>query len=244
MPHVDLPSGIRIRYDERGPRTARPLVLAHGFTVSLEMWFPQMHVLSQDYRLITWDARGHGGSSAPYEVETYTMPALAQDLRGLLGALDAVDGAVVGGTSFGGMIATQYAMDHPADVHALILSDTTTRGPDAPDTPDAPDAERGTPEWAGDPGLEGGLHAMRTRPDLTEALTRLEVPALVIVGTEDGMILPGLHRLDGLPTRRLVRLAGCGHGTSSQRPREWGEEVLRFLADVDAGAPLGEDEVR
>ena len=110
MPHVELPTGIRIRYDERGPRDARPLVLAHGFSVGLEMWFPQMHVLSQDYRLITWDARGHGGSSAPDDVETYTMPALAEDLRGLLQELDAVDGAIIGGMSFGGQIAMQYAV--------------------------------------------------------------------------------------------------------------------------------------
>lgn len=236
MPHVDLPTGIRIRYDERGSKDARPLVLAHGFTVSLEMWFPQMHLLSQDYRLITWDARGHGGSSAPYEVSSYTMPALAQDLRGLLEALDAVDGAVVGGMSFGGMIATQYGVDHSADVHALILSDTTTRG-DA-----VPPQSTEMPEWAGDPGLEGGRFAMQTRPDLTEALAALDVPTLVIVGTHDGMILPGLHRLDALPRRRLVRLQGCAHGTSSQRPRDWATQVLRFLADVDAAHPLGEDE--
>ena len=204
MPHVELPTGIRIRYDERGPREARPLVLAHGFSVSLEMWFPQMHLLSQDYRLITWDARGHGGSSAPDDIESYTMPALAEDLRGLLEELDAVDGAVIGGMSFGGQIAQQYAVDHPSDVHALILSDTTTRG-------------------------SSGTDPIR--------------PTLVIVGMQDGMILPGLHRLDGLPRRRIVRLDGCVHGTSSQRPRDWATEVLRFLADVDAGHPLGEDEV-
>lgn len=238
MPHVELPSGIRIRYDERGPRDARPLVLAHGFTVSLEMWFPQMHVLSQDYRLITWDARGHGGSSAPYEVQSYTMPALAEDLRGLLEALDAVDGAIIGGMSFGGMIAMQYGVDYTRDVHALILSDTTTRGSAIP--PQSTEM----PEWAGDPGLEGCRFAMQTRPDLTEALKDVDVPALVIVGMYDGMILPGLQRLDGLPRRRVVRLDGCGHGTSSQRPRDWAAEVLRFLQDVDAGAPLGEDEVR
>lgn len=238
MPHVDLDSGIRIRYDERGPRDARPLVLAHGFTVSLEMWMPQMHVLSQDYRLITWDARGHGGSSAPYEVTSYTMPALAEDLRGLLRALDAVDGAIIGGMSFGGMIATQYGVDYASDVHALILSDTTTRGSAIP--PQSTEM----PEWAGDPGLEGCRYAMQTRPDLTEALRTLDVPALVIVGTYDGMILPGLKRMEGLPRRRIVRLDGCGHGTSSQRPRDWGEEVLRFLRNVDDGAALGEDEVR
>lgn len=239
MPHVELPSGIRIRYDERGPRDARPLVLAHGFSVSLEMWFPQMHVLSQDYRLITWDARGHGGSSAPEEIESYTMPDLAEDLRGLLEALDAVDGAVIGGMSFGGQIAMQYAVDHPSDVHALILSDTTTRGNSGTD----PIRSQEYPEWAGDPGMEGCRRAMRTRPDLTETIKDLDVPTLVIVGMQDGMIMPGFHRLDGLPRRRIVRFDGCVHGTSSQRPKDWADEVLRFLADVDAGHELGEDEV-
>jgi len=239
MPHVELPTGIRIRYDERGPREGRPLVLAHGFSVSLEMWFPQMHLLSQDYRLITWDARGHGGSSAPDDIESYTMPALAEDLRGLLEALDAVEGAVIGGMSFGGQIAQQYAVDHAADVHALVLSDTTTRGNSGTD----PIRSQEYPEWAGDPGMEGCRRAMRTRPDLTDALKDLDVPTLVIVGMQDGMILPGLHRLEGLPRRRVVRLDGCVHGTSSQRPKDWAVEVLRFLADVDAGHALGEDTV-
>lgn len=239
MPHVELPSGIRIRYDERGPRDGRPLVLAHGFSVSLEMWFPQMHMLSQQYRLITWDARGHGGSSAPEDVESYTMEGLAADLRGLLEALDAVDGAAIGGMSFGGQIALQYAVDHPQDVYALILSDTTTRGSAGTD----PIRSQEYPEWAGDPGMEGCRRAMRTRPDLTNAIKDLEVPTLVIVGMQDGMILPGLHRLDGLPHRRLVRFDGCVHGTSSQRPAAWGVEVLRFLGAVGEGQPLGEDEV-
>ncbi|MDA0271120.1 MAG: alpha/beta fold hydrolase [Chloroflexi bacterium] len=239
MPHVELPTGIRIRYDERGPSDARPLVLAHGFTAGLEMWFPQMHVLSQDYRLITWDARGHGGSSAPGIVEEYTMPALAEDLRGLLEALDAVDGAIIGGMSFGGQIALQYTVDHPSDVHALILSDSTTRGPQPPEEPRTGEVW----DWAGDPGLEGGRHAMRTRPDLSEAIKDLDVATLVIVGTLDDMILPALHRLDGLPRSRVVRLDGCYHGTSGQRPHDWNDQVLRFLRDVEAGAPLGEDEI-
>ena len=237
MPHVELPSGIRIRYDERGPRDGRSLVLAHGFGVGLEMWFPQMHVLSQQYRLICWDARGHGGSSAPAEVESYTMPALAADLRGLLEALDAVDGAVVGGMSFGGQIVTQYAADHPDDTYAMIVSDSTTRGADSPPRP-----SRSFEEWAGDPGMEGCMRAMRERPDLTRSLTTLDVPALLIVGMQDDLILPEFHGIsNALPRRRVVYLDGCGHGTSGQRPREWNQAVLDFLRDVDAGAALGED---
>lgn len=237
MPHVELPSGIRIRYDERGPRGGRPLVLAHGFGVGLEMWSPQLHTLSQGYRLICWDARGHGGSSAPDDLGSYTMPALAFDLRGLLEALDAVDGAVVGGMSFGGQIVTQYAVDYPDDTYALIVSDSTTRGFDRPPPP-----SRSFEEWAGDPGMEGCMHAMRERPDLTPALVTLRVPSLLIVGELDEMILPGFQRIvDALPRRRVVRLADCVHGTSGQRPREWNQAVLDFLRDVEHGAPLGED---
>jgi pimeloyl-ACP methyl ester carboxylesterase len=239
MPHVDLPTGIRIRYDERGDSAARPLVLAHGFGVSLEMWMPQMHALSQDYRLITWDARGHGGSSAPEEIESYSMPALAADLRGLLDAIDAVDGAVIGGMSFGGQIALQYAVDHLEDVHALILSDSTTRGADA-----AGPARRGS-AYEGDPGLTGAMHAMRTRPDLTPELPGLDLPALVICGTHDDLLGGSIQRvIDGLPRRRVVWFDGCGHGTSGQRPGAWNDAVLEFLRDVETGAPLGEDTTR
>ena len=238
MPHIATPAGIRIRYDERGPADSRPLVLAHGFGVSLEMWFPQFEALSREYRLITWDARGHGGSSAPDDPETYTMPALAADLRGLLEALDAVEGAVIGGMSFGGMIALQYAVDYPDELHALVLSDTSTRGPET-----VPGPSRSASAYAGDPGLTGCMHAMRSRPDLTPNLPSLAIPTLVIVGDDDLMMLDGLPRLiGGLGRRRVVRLMDCGHGTSGQRPGDWNHGVLGFLAAVDAGAPLGEDE--
>lgn len=241
MPHIETPEGIRIRYDERGPDHGRPLVLAHGFGVSLEMWIPQMAALSQEYRLITWDARGHGGSSAPDDLNSYTMPALARDLRGLLEALDAAEGAIIGGMSFGGQIAQQYAVDYPDDVYALILSDTTTRGPDAPQ----PSRSGMLADFGGDPGLEGCMHAMRTRDDLTPRLAALDVPALVIVGEHDEMILPNVDRLlDALPNRRVVRLAGCYHGTSGQRPAAWNQAVLDFLEDLLEDEPLGQDLVR
>ena len=223
--------GAGLHVEQRGE--GRAIVLAHGFGVSLEMWMPQLAALAGEHRLITWDARGHGGSSAPDDLEAYTMPALAADLRALLEALDAVDGAVIGGMSFGGQIALQYTVDHADDVHALILSDSTTRGPATSEAPAIPQS--------GDPGTDGGMHAMRTRPDLTPHLPGLEVPTLVIVGEHDEMILPALDRLDGLPRRRTVRLAGCFHGTSGQRPAAWNEAVLEFLEDVDEESPLGED---
>jgi pimeloyl-ACP methyl ester carboxylesterase len=237
VPSIETPEGIRIRYDERG--TGRPLALAHGVTASLEMWLPQMESLSERYRLITWDARGHGGSSAPDEVESYAMPALARDLRHLLEALGAVEGAVIGGMSFGGQIALQYAVDYPEDTFGLVLSDTTTRGNEAPRDHLAAAAAWG---GEGDPGLEGAFYAMGHRPDLTPALPGLTMPALVLYGEHDEGIGRGVHRLaDGLRQRRVVTLEGCFHGTSGQRPSAWNAAVLEFLADLEAGA-VGNEE--
>lgn len=238
MPHIETPEGIRIRYHELG--NGRPLVLAHGFGVSLEMWVPQMEALSERYRLITWDARGHGGSSAPGHPEAYSMEILAQDLRHLLEQLDAVDGAVIGGMSFGGQIALQYAADHTADTYALLLSDSTTRGSEP-----ARDHRAAAAAWgvSGDPGLEGCLQAMANRSDLTSILPSLAMPALVLYGQRDEMIERGVQRvIDGLSKRRVTVLADCFHGTSGQRPRTWNDAVLRFLNDVESGAELGENE--
>jgi pimeloyl-ACP methyl ester carboxylesterase len=167
------------------------------------------------------------------------MPALAGDLRGLLEALDAVDGAIVGGMSFGGQIAMQYAVDHAIDVHALVLSDCTTRGDEPPREPRMAAAAWGA---EGDPGLEGGMRAMVSRPDLTPRLSELTMPALVMFGELDEGILRGVSRLiDGVPRRRVVQLLGCMHGTSGQRPDAWNQTVLGFLAALEAGAELGED---
>jgi len=236
MPFIETPEDIRIRYEERGQ--GRPIVLAHGFGVALEMWMPQVLALSKEHRLIIWDARGHGGSSAPEDPESYSMAALAQDLRGLLEAIDAVEGAVIGGMSFGGQIALQYAIDHPSDVHALVLSDSVTRGDDAPGDPKLQARAWGI---EGDPGLEGAMRAMGTRPDLTPRLGELTMPTLLLVGELDERIVAGLPRMAaGLPKRRVVYLAGCVHGTSGQRPAAWNQAVLDFLADVEAGAELGE----
>jgi pimeloyl-ACP methyl ester carboxylesterase len=166
------------------------------------------------------------------------MPALAGDLRALLEALGAAEDAVIGGMSFGGQIALQYTADHPEDVHALILSDSTTRG-------DAPPVVREVPYMLrGDHGLEGAFVAMDTRPDLTPQLASLRMPALVIYGDQDANISEGVPRLaDGLPRRRIVCLRGCSHGTSAQRPDGWAQAVLRFLDDIEAGREISGEEI-
>ncbi|MEZ4553496.1 MAG: alpha/beta hydrolase [Dehalococcoidia bacterium] len=235
MPFIDTPDGVSIRYQEYG--SGRPLVLAHGFSASLDMWWPQIEALSRSHRLIVWDARGHGASSAPRDRSAYSMPGMAADLRCLLERIDAVEDAVIGGMSFGGHIALQYAVDYPQDVRALVLSDSTTRG-DAPLRGEVPVM------FQEDYGLEGAFLAMDARPDLTPQLCTLSMPALVMYGELDQMIASGIDRLaSGLSNRRVVLIRHCSHGTSAQRPTDWADAVLRFLEEVDAGLDIRGEEM-
>ncbi len=238
MPEALRPGGVRIHYEVAGPPAGggTPLVLAHGFSASLDMWAWQQPYLAAGRRLILWDARGHGESSAPADPSQYAMAELAADLRAVLEAAGVADGCVIGGMSFGGQIALQYAVDYPESTRALVLSDTTTRGSRAP-----ADVEmtRIPAQFARSPGLTGAYVGMQARDDLTAHLPALAMPALVIYGDWDELIADGVHRLaDGLPQRRIVRMSGCVHGTSAQRPKDWTDTVLEFLADVDGGTPV------
>ncbi len=227
MPNVPRPGGVSIHYEADGAGPA--VALAHGFGVSLEMWDPQRAALAASHRLVLWDARGHGYSGAPREPEAYSMPLFAQDLRAVLEAEGVEGGAVIGGMSFGGQIALQYAVDHPESTRALILSDSAPRGMTEPGVVPT--------------RTDGAFLAMVTRPDLTPSLPSLTMPALVIYGERDTRLHPGVRALaDGLPQRRVVCLAGCVHGTSAQRPQDWTAVVQRFLDDIEAGRPIAGEE--
>jgi 3-oxoadipate enol-lactonase len=99
-----------------------PLVLIHPLSGSLEYWAPQIKEFSPRYRVIAYDVRGHGLSSAPAGEENYTLEKLVDDLHQLLEQLK-VKKAYVGGLSMGGAIALGYAGRHPESVKALLVFD-------------------------------------------------------------------------------------------------------------------------
>ncbi len=118
MPEVTI-NGARIHYQDSG--TGHPLVLAHGLGGDLTMWLPQVPVISERYRVITWDCRGHGRSEVTED--GYSIESFVDDQYKLLQYLG-VEKAYVGGLSMGGLIAWAFALTHPEMVTALILSDT------------------------------------------------------------------------------------------------------------------------
>ncbi|MEX2246354.1 MAG: alpha/beta fold hydrolase [Dehalococcoidia bacterium] len=121
MPVARL-NGIEINYEVHGEGT--PLVLAHGYTASLEMWGDQVPAWSKKYRVVAYDTRGHGKTTAPADMSAYTLAGhYVPDQLALMDHLG-IDTAYVGGLSMGGMIAQEFALRHPERVKALLLLDT------------------------------------------------------------------------------------------------------------------------
>jgi pimeloyl-ACP methyl ester carboxylesterase len=115
-------NGIDLHFEVHGE--GAPLVLAHGYTASLEMWRDQVAPLSARYRLVIYDTRGHGKTTAPTSMDEYDMARhYAADLLALIDHLG-IERGYAGGLSMGGMIAQELALRHPERVSALLLFDT------------------------------------------------------------------------------------------------------------------------
>jgi pimeloyl-ACP methyl ester carboxylesterase len=95
---------------EKGSADARPLVLLHGITLAARVWGYQLRDMSDRYRVVAVDLRGHGLSKAGDA--GFGLQLLAADLRTVLEDLDLRD-AIVIGHSMGGMTLMQFCADHP-----------------------------------------------------------------------------------------------------------------------------------
>jgi 3-oxoadipate enol-lactonase len=82
-----------------GDAAAPALILSNSLGTTLEMWDPQVAAFSKDYRLIRYDARGHGGS--PVTPGPYSFADLGQDVVAVLDALSIARAAFCG-ISMGG----------------------------------------------------------------------------------------------------------------------------------------------
>lgn len=97
-----------------------PLILCiHGWP---ELWYSWRHQMAyfsdRGYRVAAMNVRGYGGSSAPNEIEAYTLRELAGDAAAVIDALG--DGrAIVWGHDWGAPIAWNTARLHPDRVRAV-----------------------------------------------------------------------------------------------------------------------------
>jgi 3-oxoadipate enol-lactonase len=102
---------------ERGPW----VLLSHGLATDLSMWDETADTLQDRYRVLRYDARGHGGSAAPDG--DYTLDQLVADAAGILDAL-AVPQAHFAGLSMGGMVGLGLLLDHRPRIKSAVIADS------------------------------------------------------------------------------------------------------------------------
>ena len=124
MPSARIGS-IELYYEEQGQ--GLPIVFAHGFTGSHADWASPMAALSQRFRVVAMDHRGHGRSQAPSSPSDYSASIMAHDIRSLLEHLGIEECCLVG-HSMGGFMALELVLNHPEMVRALVLVDTSSGG--------------------------------------------------------------------------------------------------------------------
>lgn len=118
-------------YELAGPENAPCIVLIYGLGLNRHCWQWTTPALSGDYRVLTYDLFGHGGSAAP--PQTPSLKLFSYQLIDLLDHCGIGSAAIIG-FSLGGMIARRAAQDAPDRVAALAILHSPHERTDAAQT--------------------------------------------------------------------------------------------------------------
>ncbi len=251
MPFADN-NGVRIHYQVEGE--GPPLVLHHGLGGNLENWRYSGYVeeLKRDYQLILMDARGHGASDKPHDLEAYSMEHQVSDVVAVLDDLD-IGSAHFLGYSMGGRIGFNFAKLAAERARSLIIGGASASGRD----PNAPHPvlgllEAGPEAWVARWERSGpvsaefrdqllandfdALIAIMTVPQrgVEDDLPGMTMPFLVYVGESDGgnPYMEIKKYAERLPNATFVSLPGLDHFQAGRRSDLVLPHVKRFLARV------------
>src|SRR5262245_52049352 len=264
MPIINI-AGTTCFYRLTGPDEAPVLMLAHSLGQDHGMWDPQIADLSEHFRVLRYDIRGHGASAVT--AGDYRIEQLAADALALAGALG-IDRFAFCGLSLGGMIGQWLAANAPQRVTAAVLANTSATADAArmqarreavlssgmasiadmvmtrffsprllaSGSPIVASARR-TLLATSPVGYAGCCAAIRDM-DLTPMLSTIRIPILIVNGELD-VSLPwrGLGEVLAreIAGARIVHL-DAAHLSNIERPRAFTSAVLQFLAPPAAAS--------
>lgn len=244
--------GLRLAYFDEGDPAGDPVLLIHGFASSANVnWvYPGWLKTLGDagFRVIALDNRGHGQSDKPHDPAVYRASAMAGDGAALLDHLRIPEAHVMG-YSMGARISAFLALDHPERVRSLVLGglgigmvegvgdwDPIADALLAPSLDDVTHARGRMFRAFADQTQSDRLAlaaCIQTSRDLIsrDAVGRIDVPALIAVGTRDDIagsaaelaaLMPHATALD-IPNRDHMLAVG---------DRVFKQAALAFYAEI------------
>ena len=245
-------NGVNIHYEDHGAGPA--VLLSHGYSATSQMWKGQVDALTDRYRVITWDMRGHGETDSPEDQGEYSEAKTVDDMAAILRHLG-LETAVIGGLSLGGYMSLAFNVAHPDMVRALMLFDC---GPGYKN----PKAREGWNETASKraenfeakgldalgssdevrvsthksaEGLARAARGMLAQFDsrIIESLETIAVPTLVLVGADDTPFLGASDYMSAkIPGAVRVTVPEAGHAANIHQPAAFNAAVESFLATL------------
>jgi 3-oxoadipate enol-lactonase len=252
-------NGARIRYELSGPESAPVLVFSNSLGTDVTLWNSQEPEMAKKYRVLRYDKRGHGQSSAP--AGPYSIEILGRDVVSLLDFLH-FDKVNLCGLSIGGQTGMWLGANAPQRLKKLILCNTAakigtleswnerittvrkngmkfiapavierwfTTGFRAKQPPEVARIQR-VLEGLDAEGYLACAVAVRDF-DFREKLRGISVPTLVISGTHDPAATPadGKWTAEQIPGAKYVELDAAHLSNIEQRDR-FTTEIRGFLA--------------
>ncbi|NNH71970.1 alpha/beta fold hydrolase [Nocardia uniformis] len=248
-----------IHYEDSGG-DGPVVLLGHEFLMDRTMFASQRAALTPEFRIVTWDARGHGRTRDKGLPFTYWTSA-----RDVLTVLDqqGVRRAVVGGTSQGGFTALRTALLAPERVAALILISTEAHEPSDLELENAkkfldkwyedgprPALAEHLAQWLiGDDAWYRAVWVKRwlardryatavaagcflTRDSILDRLPEITCPALVIHPTNSGFSRAHARELaERLPDSRYLEVEGARQTVNMTHPVTVNAAILEFLRE-------------
>ena len=233
-----------------GPSTSAPgLLLHHGLASSQRIWDLMLPRLTRRFRVVTYDARGHGLSAKPSS--GYGFDSIVADARAVIRAT-ALRRPIIVGHSWGAMVALELAAHHPRAIAGAVLVDGglgTLRG----ELDWATTKQRlAPPHLAGMPAEEFRRMIRTFLGDAVEITPQIEEIVLSVMAVDrNGRIKPRLSRANHFrilraiwlhdPDASLARLsvptlAILARGSGDP---EWDERKRRSAQrTVSSGAPV------
>jgi pimeloyl-ACP methyl ester carboxylesterase len=251
-------NGQRLYYEDiGGSRSA--IVFSHGLLLDRTMFLPQLAALKDKYRCIVWDQRAHGKTATDTSPD-FSYYDTANDLSALLSFLEIKSAILVGVSqgSFAGMrcallhpervralvlIATQAGVHDPetlAGYRGLLDGWIAGNMPDRIATtvehflfgPDWPGAAVWREKWRAmtPPNLVSAFNALARRDDITDRISAIRVPSLVIHGDADAAIpLARAQAMkEAIPNAEMTVIPG-GHSVNMTNPEPVNAVIDGFL---------------